>query len=196
VYYAYGMPIPAFELTGYLAVFPFVSYIAYRYLIKGISTRGFFFLWIGICLSDLLMELPATQQGLYVYQPPQVFTLLNFPLYNIWVNGTSWLLGGVLMYFFEPVLKGWKRPLISFLPAISMSWGWGFLDVPIVCALNIAGMPVWGKWLLTATSFAFSILLVCAMNSIIAADSKLRWKLPYPLLAAESSVASAHAVVR
>ncbi len=189
VFYEYGMPLPAFELTGYAAVFPLVAYIAYRYLIKGngISTRGFWILFAAIAISDLLMEVPAVSQAhpLYKYQQPQVLSLMNFPLYNIWINSVSWVLGGVLLYWFEPVLKGWKRPLISLLPAFAMCIGWGILDVPIVCALNIKNMPVYGQYLLTLLSLSLSLLIIWALSSIVSTDSKLRWVLPWPLLKKE-----------
>ncbi len=190
VYWTYGMPIPLYLLIGYTATFPLVSYIAYRYLKKGLDTKSFILLWAAICLSNLAMEIPGVSMGAYVYQPPQMLTVLGFPLYNIWINGTSWLFSGVLMYLFVPVLTGWKRPFISLLPFFAFSTGWGIMDVPIVCALNIAGMPVWGQWVLWSVSLGLSIVILITLHNMVTVTSKTRWKLPWATLDADVSAES------
>ncbi|MBU1053050.1 MAG: hypothetical protein KKC46_04370 [Proteobacteria bacterium] len=180
VFWNYGMPMGLGLGIGYVAIFPVVSYIAYRYLKKGLNTKGFIILWAAIALSNMAMEVPGIAMGeQYVYQPPQMLTIMGFPLYNVWINATSWLFGGVLMYFFVPVLTGWKRPLISLLPFFAFAAGWGIMDVPIVCALNIAGMPAWGQWTLWFISLGLSILILITLHNIVAITSKSRWKLPW-----------------
>ncbi len=195
VYYAYGMPVPLFELTGYLCVFPLTCYIGYRWMIKGLSTKGMWILFLVICIADCAMEIPANSQGLYVYQDPQLLKVGGFPLWNCWINSTAWVMGGVLIYFFEPYTRGWKRWILSFMPAIGMAFSWGFIDVPIVCALNMKfgptgqiPMPMWGMWALHILSFAFAILIMYPMIAIVAIDSKHRLKLP-ELLASEKAPA-------
>lgn len=189
VFWNYGMPMPLGLGIGYVAIFPVVSYIAYRYLKKGLNTRGFIILWATIALSNMAMEIPGIAMGeQYVYQPPQMLTIMGFPLYNVWINATSWLFGGVLMYFFVPVLTGWKRPLISLLPFFAFSAGWGIMDVPIVCALNIAGMPAWGQWVLWFISLGLSILILITLHNIVTITSKSRWKLPWATLDSEVAV--------
>ncbi|MBA3036497.1 MAG: hypothetical protein FP814_08395 [Desulfobacterium sp.] len=186
VFWNYGMPMGLGLGIGYVAVFPLVSYIAYRYLKKGLSTRGFIILWAAIALSNLAMEVPGIALGeQYVYQPPQMLTILGFPVYNVWINATSWLFSGVLMYFFVPVLKGWKRPLISLLPFFAFAAGWGIMDVPIVCALNIAGMPAWGQWVLWFASLGLSIIILVTLHNMVTVTSKTRWKLPWATLDSE-----------
>jgi hypothetical protein len=86
------------------------------------------------------------------------------------------------MYFFVPVLTGWKRPLISLLPFFAFATGWGIMDVPIVCALNIAGMPVWGQWVLWLVSFVLSIIISVTLHNMVVITSKTRWKLPWATL--------------
>ena len=186
VFWNYGMPMGLGLGIGYVAVFPVVSYIAYRYLKKGLTTRGFIILWAAIGLSNLAMEVPGIAMGeQYVYQPPQMLTIMGFPVYNIWINATSWLFSGVLMYFFVPVLTGWKRPLISLLPFFAFAAGWGIMDVPIVCALNIAGMPVWGQYVLWFVSLGLSLLILTTLHNMVTVSSKSRWRLPWATLDAE-----------
>lgn len=179
VFRNYGMPVPLGFCIGYVAIFPLVSYIAYRFIKNGIDTKGFITLWALLCLVDLLVEVPAVIAGIYIYQPPQMLTIFGFPLYNVWINGTSWLLGGVMMYFFVPVLTDWRRPAISLLPFFGFAAGWGIMDVPIVLALNAEGMPSWGQWVLWLVSLGFSIIILSTLNSIIASDSDSRWELPW-----------------
>ncbi len=183
VFWNYGMPMPLGLFIGYIAVFPLVSYIAYRYLKKGLNTKGFIILWAAIAVSNMAMEVPGIYLGQqYVYQPPQMLSILGFPVYNIWINATSWLFSGVLMYFFVPVLKGWKRPLISLLPFFAFSAGWGIMDVPIVCALNIANMPAWGQWALWFVSLGLCVIILVTLHNMVTITSKTRWKLPWATL--------------
>jgi len=179
VFRNYGMPVPLGPGIGYAAIFPLVSYIIYRYIKNGVTKKGLITIWAVTCLADLLIGIPAVAAGFYVYHAPQMLTLFGFPLYNIWINGTSIILGSVMMYFFVPVLTDWKLPAISFLPFFGFAAGWGIMDIPVVLALNSAGMPPWGQWVLLLVSLTFSVLILASLISMVATDSKSKWELPW-----------------
>ncbi len=183
VYTTYGMPAPLFELTGYVAVFPLFAYIIYRNLIKGMNMKGVWTIFILIAFSDVLMEAGVVSGAhpLYRYQPVQVLRILDFPLYNTWINSVAWTMSGVLVYWFEGLFKGLKRPLLSLLPAFAMCIGWGILDVPIVCALNIRNMPVYGQYLLNILSLVLALFMTYLMAIFVGMDSPARLLMPWPL---------------
>ena len=56
---------------------------------------------------------------------------------------------------------------------------WGMCDIPIVCALNIAGMPVWGQWILMLVSLGISLLVTNTLVGIFAKDSETKWQIPW-----------------
>ncbi len=175
----FGMTMTLGSGIVYLAVFPAVSYAVYRLLKKGVNTKEFFSIWGVLCLVDIIIELPSVTAGLYIYQPPQMLTILGFPLYHIWINGTSWIFGGVIMYFFVPVLTDWRRPVISILPFFGYAAGWSIIAFPINLALNVASIPAWGQWTLWFLSFGFSMVVLTTLNSMISTDSGSRWELPW-----------------
>jgi hypothetical protein len=62
---------------------------------------------------------------------------------------------------------------------------WGVIDIPIVCALNIHNMPLWGMWTLWFVSFGLSILFTNTLISMFAVDSKNKWTVPWATLDSE-----------
>lgn len=105
--------------------------------------------------------------------------VFGYPAYNLWINATGWMFSGLLIMVFEPVLKGWKRLLLSVIPCLAFAMSWGMCDIPIVCALNIAGMPTWGQWVLMLVSLALALLVSHTLIQIFAKDSEQRWTIPW-----------------
>lgn len=181
MYWNYGQPMPLGFDLGYLGVFTLMCYAAYALLKKDPTKKGFQKLWIGIAIACLIIEIPGVQMGVYKYNGPQMLRVFGYPAYNLWINATGWLFSGLLIMVFEPVLKGWKRLLLSVIPCLAFAMSWGMCDIPIVCALNIAGMPVWGQWVLMLVSLALSLLVTHTLIRIFAKDSEERWTIPWEI---------------
>jgi len=179
MFWNYGMPMPLGLGVGYWGIFTLATYIAYRFVVTGLTKRGFWLLWVGIAASCLVMEIPGVASGVYTYRGDQMLRIGGYPVYNLWINATGWLFSGLLIMVFEPVLKGWKRIALSLLPCAAFAMSWGVIDIPIVNALNIQGMPDWGKWALWVFSFVLSILFTGTLVEIFATDSKNRWTIPW-----------------
>lgn len=181
IYWNYGQPMPLGFDLGYLGVFTLMCYVAYVVIKKNPTQKGFRKLWIGIALACLIVEIPGVQMGVYKYNRPQMLTILGYPAYNLWINATGWLFSGLLIVVFEPVLKGWKRLLMSLLPCLGFAMSWGMCAIPIYCALNIAGMPAWGQYVLMVVSLLLSMLVTHTLIEIFAKDSQNRWSIPWEI---------------
>ena len=119
--------------------------------------------------------------GVYTYQGEQMLRILGYPAYNLWINATGWLFAGLLIMIFEPTLKGGRRILLSVLPCLAFAMAWGMCDIPIVCALNIAGVPLWLKWVLMIVSLLLSLLVSHTLISCFAKDSEKRFIVPWDI---------------
>jgi hypothetical protein len=81
----------------------------------------------------------------------------------------------------DPILKGWKRCLLSVLPCGGFAICWGISEIPVVCALNIANLPVWSMYLLMLVSLGLSLGIMKMIVSIFATDSLSRWTVPWKI---------------
>jgi hypothetical protein len=181
VFWTGGQPMGLGFMVGYWGVFTLMTYLAYRSLSKGLTKKKIWKLWGIIALACLIIEIPGVQMGVYIYQGEQTLRIFGYPAYNLWINATGWLLSGLLIVIMDPILKGWKRWLLSVLPCCGFAICWGICDIPVVCALNIANLPVWSMYLLMLVSLALSLLLMRMMISMFAVDSSKRWTIPWEI---------------
>jgi len=181
VFWTFGQPMGIGFMVGYWGVFTLMTYLAYRFLSKGLTKNKFWKLWGGIALACLLIEVPGVQMGVYIYQGQQGLRIFGYPAYNLWINASGWLLSGLLITIMAPILKGWKRWLLSVLPCLGFAICWGICDIPVVCALNIANLPLWGFHLLLVISLGLSLMLMKMIVSMFAVDSEKRWTIPWEI---------------
>lgn len=181
IYWNYGQPMPLGFDLGYLGVFTLMCYAAYVFLKRDPTIKGFRRLWAGILVACLVIEIPGVQMGVYTYQGEQMLRIMGYPAYNLWINATGWMFAGLLIMIFEPVLKGGRRLLLSVLPCLAFAMAWGMCDIPIVCALNIAGVPLWLKWVLMIVSLLLSLLVSHTLISCFAKDSEKRFIVPWDI---------------
>ena len=179
VFWTGGQPMGLGFMVGYWGVFTLVTYFSYCFLARGLNTKGFWKLWAGIALACLIIEIPGVQMGVYKYQGEQTLRIFGYPAYNLWINATGWLLSGLLIAILAPVLNGWKRWLLSVLPCCGFAISWGICDIPVVCALNIASLPLWAMYALMLVSLGLSIMMMKMITSMFATDSNRRWTIPW-----------------
>lgn len=177
-----GQPMGIGFMVGYWGVFTLMTYCAYLFVVKGLTTKGFWMLWGGIAVACLVIEIPGVQMGVYKYQGEQTIRVFGYPGYNLWINATGWLLSGLLIAILAPILKGWKRWLLSILPCCGFAICWGISAIPVFCALNIANLPLWGMYLLMVVSLGLAIMMMRMITSMFAVDSDRRWQIPWNYL--------------
>jgi hypothetical protein len=168
LWYPTNLPGPAF--TGFDLAIPYLippcyvffiamtGYWAYTRMKAGLDVKGLFIVWFLISMTDLILEMPGTAFGAYVYYGDASFKILGFPIAWGWLNGTSMLMVGVLLYVVEPILKGRNRLFILMVPVTAMSAAYGMVAWPYFMSLNWDGLP----WIATRL-LTFASLLLCLM---------------------------------
>lgn len=155
----YGLDIPYLIPPCYVFFIAMTGYWAARKLQEGQTVGGVFRIWFLIAMTDVIMEIPGTFTGAYTYYGDAPFTIFGFPLVWGWLNGTSMLMVGFLLWRVLPHLRGWNRTFIVLVPISAMGAAYGMVAWPYFLALNWP-MPTWCAWLWSGLSFVLSLIAV------------------------------------
>ena len=153
----YELNVPYLIPPCYVFFIAMTGYWAYLQMKKGLDIKGVFLVWFLIAMTDVIMEIPGTATGAYVYYGDAPFKIFGFPVPWGWLNGTSMFMVGVLLYIVEPHLKGAHRYWIIAVPTMAMGAAYGMVAWPYFMALNW-DMP----WIYTRLLALFSLFL-CIM---------------------------------
>ncbi len=150
----YGLNVPALIPPCYVFFIAMTGYWAYLQMKKGLDVKGAFVIWALIASTDLIMEMPGTAMGAYVYYGDASFKILGFPVAWAWINGTAMFMVGFLLYVIEPHLKGANRLFIIPSVVIAAGAAYGMVGWPYFMSLNW-DMP----WIATRVATLFSLVL-------------------------------------
>jgi hypothetical protein len=189
LYQAYGVNIPYFVPLAYAFNLSMVSYFIYRWIERGVTVKKFFYLWIAITVIYPFLEFPATHTGVYKYYGDQPFMLGGFACWQSWTNVTGFIFLAFLLWLFNPMLQGWKKVVILFLPVFGLLGGWGMVAWPNFIALNFHGpfgeFSHNGKLLLSTFSLVLCLIVAQGIAVLVATDS--RWQIKHESRASKSS---------
>ena len=180
----YSLNVPYLIPCSYAGFLGMISYWTYTKMRDGIDVKGLFVVFLVVCVSDMLLEIPGTALGAYVYYGDQPFELLGFPMAWAWINAIAMLFGGFLLWAIRPHLTGMKRALIILVPVMGGSAGYGVSGWLFFLALNWE-MPMYLAYLLTLISLALSLLIVYFVAMVVGNSSSGRVTMGTPELAAE-----------
>jgi hypothetical protein len=155
----FDISVPYLIPPCYVFFISMTGYWAYTRMKAGLDLKGFFLVWLLISMTDIIMEMPGTALGAYVYYGDASFKVLGFPLAWGWMNGTSMLAVGVLLWAVEPHLKGWNRIYLALVSVSAMGAAYGVVSWPYFLSLNW-DMPWIATRALTLLSLVLSVILV------------------------------------
>jgi hypothetical protein len=167
----YDLHIPWLIPPCYVFFISMTGYWAYTRMKKGIDVKGMFMVWALIASTDIIMEMPGTALGAYVYYGDASFKILGFPLAWGWLNGTSMFAVGALLWAVEPHLHGWKRMYLALVSVVAMGAAYGVTAWPYFMSLNW-DMPWIASRALTMVSLALCVMLVRFLAEIVCAKSQ------------------------
>lgn len=159
----YSLNVPyliAFSYPGFLGM---VSYWAYTRMRDGLDQKAFFNLFFILCFADLILEMPGTALGAFVYYGDQPYKILGYPLAWTWINAFAMFSAGFMLWAVEPYLKGAKRAFIIVIPVMGGTAGYGASGWLFWLALNWE-MPMVMAYLLTLFSLGFTLVIVYFMS--------------------------------
>jgi hypothetical protein len=94
----FGMKDPLFDALGYVLFIGFGGYLLYTLLLRGLGAKAVYATFALWGMTDLLLELPFLQTGLYRYYGDQPLQIGGFPVHWVFLNGLVPTLAGSLMY--------------------------------------------------------------------------------------------------
>ncbi|WP_342806340.1 hypothetical protein [Alteromonas sp. M12] len=166
----FDLHIPYLIPPCYVAFISMTGYWAYTKMRDGLDLKGLFMVWLIIASTDLALEIPGTATGAYTYYGDVPFKILGFPMAWSWLNGTSMLMVGFLLWLVKPHLKGNSSAFIMLVPVIAMGASYGMTAWPYFMALNWE-MPVYMTYLLTVLSLLLCLLVVRFVGAVVSSQS-------------------------
>lgn len=163
----FDLNIPYLIPPCYVFFIAMTGYWAYLRMKAGLDMKGVFIVWLIISMSDVIMEIPGTATGVYTYYGDASFKIFGFPLAWGWMNGTSMLLVGFLLWLVNPYLTGIKRLYILLVPITAMGAAYGMVAWPYFMSLNW-DMPWIATRLLTVLSLLISLVVVGFVGALVA----------------------------
>lgn len=133
----FGVHLPMFGIPVYMWYMGGQAFLAYRLIEKGISMRGLYVLYAFAFITDLALELPAVNMGVYTYYGlTQPLVFFKFPLWWPFVNALMPIMMGAVIYRLKPLLVGVKSLLIIPLMWMLGAAVNGLVAAPVWIALN------------------------------------------------------------
>ncbi|MCY1277739.1 hypothetical protein D9M70_264470 [compost metagenome] len=163
----FDLNIPYLIPPCYVFFIAMTGYWAYLRMKDGLDMKGVFVVWLIISMSDVIMEIPGTATGVYTYYGDASFKIFGFPLAWGWMNGTSMLMVGFLLWLVNPYLSGLKRLYILLVPITAMGAAYGMVAWPYFMSLNW-DMPWIATRLLTVLSLLISLVCVGFIGALVA----------------------------
>jgi hypothetical protein len=162
-------PIPHWGLPTYMIFFGGIAYVLLVALRKLTFTPKAF--WTGIAITfvlDLLIELPLLHFDVYTYfaYGDVPMSVAGFPLYWLFINTTGPILTAAILFAAPHYFRGWRAPLVVFLPLVTDAACSAAVGVPVYNALHVPGAPALITW--------GGAIASCAIGLVIL-DGLARW---------------------
>jgi hypothetical protein len=167
---AYGTPQPLYLHLVYPGFVGLGAYVIYRGLLRDPSGRLLWLAFLGICLLDLLFELPATAAHVFVYYGHQPFQLFHhgWPLWVAPINAAGPALAGWLLAALMPRLTGRWRLLLALMPPAAYAGVYAATGWPEFTLLN-SHVPGVLRWVAALVVVALCITVVALITRFIPA---------------------------
>jgi len=172
---AFGMKDPLFDMLGYALFIGFGGYLLLTMLRAGQGARAIYTTFVLWGVTDLVLEIPFLQWGLYQYYGDQPFEIAGFPLHWVFLNGFVPIAAGSLMYLVTDRWPGSQRGAALRVAACPALAG-GLLMIPIfpVATALHADVPSGVRMLASVAAIAMTAWAVLAAARLADREATLR----------------------
>jgi hypothetical protein len=196
VFKGYDLSVPFLIPPCYAFFVSGMGYVSYRYFLKGVTVRKVFLIWLAIASTDLALELPGVAANVYKYYGNEPFNVFGFPLHWAWLNGTGFLVVGLLTYLVVPRLKGARKALLLLVTVTAFLGSYGMTAWPAFLSLNwkLSGAA---QAIVDLGSLALCLLVVRGIAEVVARRPPVREEVaaaPHPPATASPAARSPVAV--
>lgn len=165
----FDLNIPYFIPPAYMFFYALGGYFIYRRLANGVTGAQVWKLWGAGSLTFIAFEYPMLLLGAYQYYGDQPTKFYLYPFYNAWLNSTTILTIGLLLYGTVRLVKDRPEPVralyVILVPVTGMCMCWAGAGWPNFMALNWP-MPVVAQWALAGVSLLIALLAVSAVADV------------------------------
>ncbi len=142
---AMGRTVPIFVPIGYSWFCGGLLYFTARYYERGVRPRQVWAILGIVVVVDFLGIGIPTWMGLLGFFGDPPMNILGYPLWWAAIDGTDVILGGAVLYFLMPHLKGWRQLYLVLVPPIMIGLSAGAVGWPVSTAIN-SGWSDPAKW--------------------------------------------------
>ena len=138
---AWDLSVPFLIPPCYVFFVSMTGYFAYRMFLRGVTVKRVFLVWLAVAATDLALELPGTAADVYRYYGDQPFAIFDFPMHWGWMNGTTMVSVGFVLWLMAPRLQGRNRALLLLAPVLGFLGAYGIASWPMFLSINIDVSP-------------------------------------------------------
>lgn len=142
---AMGRTVPIFVPIGYAWFCGGLLYFTARYYERGATARQVWGILGLVVIVDFIGIGLPTWLGLLGFYGDPPMNILGYPLWWAAIDGVDVILGGAVVYFLLPVLKGWKQLWLVLVPPVMIGLSAGAVGWPVSTAIN-SGWSGPAKW--------------------------------------------------
>ena len=171
VFESMGRPVPWFGFLAYLWFLGGMSFFVYDRMKKGMTTRSLWRLYAILVVVETLLEVPGLNMDVYTYYGNQPFVFMKSQIWWPFLNATSPMVAGALVYRMLPFIKPALRPITIYSVPLANAMVMGGAGLPVEFVLNTdAGLAV--THLMGALTIALALFMIYMVTLLAATDSK------------------------
>ena len=176
-FHAFGRTIPICVVIGYVWFCGGLPYLAYTLIKRGATVRGLWALAAVVFVIDFVAIGLTSWLNIAGFYGGQPFNVAGYPLWWGAVDTANVLLGGALLYYLIPRLRGARRLYLLLIP----TWVTGATAVavagPVAIALN-------SRWSMAGKSVAALVTVGLGFGIVDLVASRLGRRADRPVAAA------------
>ncbi|WP_405136289.1 hypothetical protein [Nocardia sp. NBC_01388] len=177
-----GRPIPLWAFAAHIVAWSVVGYMGYWVVSRGGTAREVSIVGLIGTAGNLLLELPATNMGVYEYWGDQGLKAFGtFPIVWAFINmGGGVMAGALLGALPKKALHGWRvLSIIPLVPSAVIGFIW-FSGWPFFVAINYQGETITPNYWISTFGTVVSIVMALVYTNMIA---RLLCSAPEPVAA-------------
>ncbi|KAA0233897.1 MAG: hypothetical protein JJLCMIEE_01114 [Acidimicrobiales bacterium] len=170
---AFGRTIPLFVPIGYAWFCGGLLYFAARLYDRGAGAGHVWLLFAAVAVVDFVAIGLTTWLGIAGFFGGAPMRIAGFPLWWAAIDGVDVILGGAVVWFLTPVLRGRRRLYLVLVPPVMIGMAGGGIGWPISTALN-SGWSTPAKWAAAAVTIGLGLSIVHLVAQVVARSNRLQ----------------------
>lgn len=163
LYRLFNVSVPLWMLAAYPCYLGGQGYWLYKRLCEGMTTSQFWKFYAFAWVTNILLEVPVLQLGVYTYHGAQPFTLFGFPLWQAMGNSLMPIFIGVLVFAWRDIFHGVRSLMLLLLIPVAQILALGGVGWPTWLALN-SGIGYAATYPASLVTLALSLMLVYLLS--------------------------------